>query len=128
MKRVYVRPMIESEAFVPNEYITACYYGNCNIDGNVYTDNNDNGIYDEGIDTYKYTNSACKNSFEIIGETATKPGANAFIVGRHWVWDVKSLFDWGYWSEEVTPVYNFDDTHVSTLENIIQDTKRPNHS
>ncbi len=42
----YVKPMMESEVFAANEYISACYSGNCNISGEVYMDTNGNGVYD----------------------------------------------------------------------------------
>ena len=78
----YVRPMMRSEVFAANEYISACYSGNCNISGAVYMDTNGNGNYDEGIDKYKYTNSACRESFTVTGASSPEPKANAFVVKR----------------------------------------------
>lgn len=123
----YVKPMMESEVFAANEYISACYSGNCNISGEVYMDTNGNGIYDKGIDQYKYYNSACREEFVVTGQSSPEPKANAFVVGRHWVWDVQGWFDWGHWEEETTPVYIFDDVHVATMDSI-RTHERPNHS
>ena len=120
----YVRPMMKSEVFAANEYISACYSGNCNISGAVYMDTNGNGNYDEGIDKYKYTNSACRESFTVTGASSPEPKANAFVVKREWVWD--GFLD-GHWETEATPVYNFNNVHVATMDSI-RTHERPNHS
>ena len=31
MKKAYVKPSMESEAFIPQDYIAACYIVNCNV-------------------------------------------------------------------------------------------------
>ena len=121
--RAYVKPMMDSEVFVANEYVSACYSGVCNISGSVYMDSNNNGEYDKGIDQYKYYNTACKHSFSVTGATSPEPEANAFVVGGHWVWD-----GWNsHWETDVTPVYNFDNVHVATMDSI-KKHERPNHS
>ena len=120
----YVRPMMESEVFAANEYISACYSGNCNISGAVYMDTNGNGNYDEGIDKYKYTNSACKESFTVTGASSPEPKANAFVVKSELVWD--GIFN-GHFETTATPVYNFNDVHVATMDSI-RTHERPNHS
>ena len=108
---------------IRDRYVSACYSGVCNITGSVYMDSNDNGKYDKGIDKYKYYNTACKHSFSVTGATSPEPEANAFVVGEHWVWD-----GWNsHWETDVTPVYNFDDVHVSTMDSI-KKHERPNHS
>lgn len=49
MKREYVKPVMQGEAFVANEYVAACWKINCNVpDGYGYQDNNGNGQYDRG--------------------------------------------------------------------------------
>lgn len=139
MKR-YVRPMMESEEFLTNEYVSSCWYGACNISGDVYVDNNGNDKYDSGIDTFLYTNEACNHEFEITGESSTKPGVNTFVVGEQWhlpgYWDKTPLFGIPYYhvtgiperKNTVTPVYHFDKVHVSTIDNIKPNTEKPNHS
>ena len=87
MKKAYVKPSMESEAFVPNEYITAChndvsYVGKCDISGYVFNDTNGNGVYDAGIDEYDYRNKACDERYE----SSVQPHVNAFVFSeRRWV-------------------------------------------
>ena len=87
MKKAYVKPSMESEAFVPNEYITAChndvsYVGKCDITGYVFNDTNGNGVYDAGIDEYDYKNTACDERYE----SSVQPHVNAFVFSeRRWV-------------------------------------------
>ena len=136
MKKEYVKPVMVGERFVADEYVSACWYGECNIDGKVYLDTNGNKQYDAGTDNYKYKNSACKHTFEITGVNNGYDEAtdfiNAFVVGTHleWVKNDKIPF-LGGWFEEVTetiPVYNYDNTHVSKIDSIQRDLERPNHS
>ena len=120
MKREYVKPVMMGEAFVANEYVAACYHGVCNISGYVFTDNNGNGVYDAGIDKYKYYNTACNHDYWIRGQNSELPAKNAFVFqDRQW-----SLF---YWEGvgDPTPVWNFDDTHTTTTMDL---QNRPNHS
>ena len=62
MKRAYVKPTMESEAFVASEYIAVCtgatYDAWCNHSGYIFHDDNGNGIIDRG-DDYIYRNDAC---------------------------------------------------------------------
>ena len=57
----YVKPMMESEAFVANEYIPACYRIKCTTPQRnrtfyyLYDDSNDNGKWDSG-DKLLYSN------------------------------------------------------------------------
>lgn len=128
MKREYVKPMMSGERFVANEYVAACWYGNCNITGNVYLDTNGNGVYDEETDKWKYYNIACYNNaqFDIQGVDngydEQSDFLNAFVVKK----------TGGYMGipakTEVTPVFYYNGQHVSTLDAIVKDTKRPNHS
>ena len=130
MKMRWEEPRIEVQKFMPNEYVAACYYGNCNISGEVYMDTNHNGQYDVDGDKYKYTNDACGHYFSVTGQDSPQPQANAFVVDRDWIVD-----EWfmgipvsGHWEvNSATPVYNFDDVHVSTMDSI-HTHERPNHS
>ena len=122
MKMKWEEPRIEVQKFIPNEYVAACYYGKCNISGEVYMDTNHNGQYDEGIDPYKYNNTACKHNFSVTGQDSPQPQANAFVVDREWVGSFH-----GHWKTTATPVYNFDDDHVATMDSI-RTHERPNHS
>ena len=64
MKMRWEEPRIEVQKFIPNEYVAACYYGNCNISGEVFMDTNHNGQYDVEGDEYKYTNDACGHVYD----------------------------------------------------------------
>lgn len=144
MRKEYVKPVMQGECFAANEYVSACWYGQCNVSGEVYVDNNANRQYDEDVDTYKYTNTACKEQFAITGIDNGFDEAgqlvNAFVVGEHTEW-----VQHGYWEiggmkfpipgkgewvtqTEVTPVYHFGTQHVSTIDSIQKDKQRPNHS
>ena len=124
MKMRWEEPRIEVQRFMPNEYVAACYYGKCNIDGEVFMDTNHNGQYDVEEDKYKYTNEACGHYFSVTGQDSPKPQANAFVVKRHW--QGGPIFG-GWVVDSATPVYNFDNVHVSTMDSI-HTHERPNHS
>jgi len=129
----YVRPMMESEAFAANEYITACYHGVCNIDGHVFNDTNGNGQYDPGVDRYNYYNTACDHDYWIEGADAQLPDRNAFVFQKIDFERVQTgsifgipTYDWvRVGVGEPVRAWNFDQDHTTTsmdLEN------RPNHS
>lgn len=120
MKKAYVKPTMENESFVPNQFIAACknpssYVGYCDISGRVYMDTNGNGQYDEGIDKYKYTNTACNRMYE----SDEMPTFNAFVVEKNKTpgyWEGPLLG--GHWvpgktEVVVTPVFNYNDVHVT---------------
>lgn len=49
MRKTYVKPMMQSEAFVANEYVAACWKINCNVpNGYGYLDNDNSGSYTSG--------------------------------------------------------------------------------
>lgn len=124
MKKNYVRPQICGERFVSNEYVAACYHGVCNISGYVFTDVNNNGVYDAGTDTYKYKNTACNADYWVEGDSATLPPKNAFVFrNKKWEWTGFG----GYWVGDGEPVqvWNFDDHHTTTSMDL---QNRPNHS
>lgn len=135
MKKEWVRPTITGQEFVANEYVSACWYGKCNLNGQVYIDVNGNKQYDAGTDTFKYTNKACKKPFSIQGVdngyNQASDFINAFVVGEQTKWVQTGSHIWqGKWetTTTVTPVYNFNNYHVSTIDAIQRATDRPNHS
>lgn len=141
MRKEYVKPIMQGEYFAANEYVSACWYGQCNVSGKVYVDSNGNRKYDDGVDSYKYTNDACKEQFEITGIDNGFDEAgqlvNAFVVGEHSKWVQTGYVEifghkvpTGEWvtETEVTPVYHFGTQHVSTIDSIQKDKQRPNHS
>lgn len=121
MKKAYVKPSMESEAFVPNQCVAACenpssYVGYCDISGPVYMDTNNNGVYDDGIDQYSYTNTACNQMYE----STTQPHFNAFVVDREWIpghwtgWPFVSEWVEGHYQvNSATPVFNYMGDHVT---------------
>ncbi|WP_300949439.1 hypothetical protein [Phocaeicola sartorii] len=105
-KKVYAKPTLIGEEFVPNEYVAACenptsYVGYCDISGNVYLDTNENQQFDPGIDKYKYSNTACNEKYE----STTKPHINAFVVSKYW--------NWSKWEYNAIPVFNYNNVHVT---------------
>ena len=60
----------------------------------------------------------------VTGQSSPEPKANAFVVDWKWVWD--GFLD-GHWETEATPVYNFNNVHVATMDSI-RTHERPNHS
>ena len=126
MRKNYLKPTLTSEEFVSSQYIAACEYetsykGKCDISGYVFVDNPNEGtwgVYDEGVDEYKYDNTACDNYFE----TPEKPEYNAFVftdieykqfgtINIPLVGEVPNYKRVG--KGTMTRVYNFDDTHVN---------------
>lgn len=136
MKREYVKPMMNGERFVANEYVAACWKGECNISGYVYLDTNGNGVYDEGVDKYSYRNTACQAPCEFTGVDNGISSAsdlhNAFVVGKHtkYVYNPDKWWGQGGYDAievtETTNVFNWDD-HVATIDSISRHEK-PNHS
>lgn len=92
-KKSYSKPILVSEYFFPNSYVTTCVYassykGKCDISGYVFIDSNNNGKYDPGIDNYKYYNTACQDFFE----SDTKPVKNAFLFQKKDIIQWKDIF------------------------------------
>ena len=107
-KKVYAKPTLIGEEFVPNEYVAACenptsYVGYCDISGDVYLDTNENQQYDPGIDKYEYFNTACNEKYE----STTKPHINAFVVSKYWNWSKR------HWEYTAIPVFNYNNVHVT---------------
>ena len=129
----YVKPMMESEVFDANEYITACYHGVCNIDGHVFNDTNGNGQYDPGVDRYNYYNTACDHDYWIEGVDAQLPDRNAFVFQKIDFERVQTgsifgipIYDWvRVGVGEPVPAWNFDRDHTTTTLDL---QNRPNHS
>lgn len=127
--REYVKPMMDSEVFVANEYVSACYHGVCNISGYVFNDTNGDGQYKAGVDKYNYYNTACNHDYWIEGSEAKLPDRNAFVFESRRKNDNGTplwLFD-DYWEGvgEPIPAWNFDREHTTTMMDL---QNRPNHS
>lgn len=132
MKNVYTKPVMESESFVADEFVSACWSGHCNINGRVYLDTNGNKRFDAGIDTRDYLNTACNESDSRFAITGVDNGfneptdfINAFVCEEKQVWD--GPLSYHYEVVSSTPVYNFNGDHVATIGSITKH-ERPNHS
>lgn len=133
-RKVWRRPLTKVQKFEANEYVAACAYGVCNINGYVFEDNNGNGVIDSG-DDYIYSNDACRSPFIVQGVDSPTPENNVLVFGSDQV-------EWGYrWvgiiripyvkgvkeSEKNNGVGAFHwDDHVTTQWNT--NPERPNHS
>lgn len=108
MKKAYVKPVMESEAFVANEYVAACwrvactdcdekmiYYGDPNWeinDGDPFVENGGIKMYTQAING-------------VDPEEHTNPISDSFLAWLAWI-----LFGWGeksyYHTVDVTPGAN----------------------
>lgn len=80
MKKEYVRPMMESETFITDEYIAACWTVWCNVpDGTGYYEKNGEPGYQSGYDGDEKIASGwgCGTSHTASGIDAAGPSANA---------------------------------------------------
>jgi hypothetical protein len=133
-KRNYVKPILNSEAFVPQVYCANCgdeeiigYKGGCDTTGYVFWDKNNDGEYQEETDEYASANYAGE---DVCSFTITyRPTKNAFCFpSREWV--STGRFS-GYYKGVGEGVYGAriaadGDTHfVANIENI---TEIKNHS
>lgn len=134
MKKLYIKPLLQKEAFEASEYIAACYHGVCNITGYVFSDVNRNGTYEEDTDEYNYYNTKCNHDYWIEGSSATLPEKNAFVFED---------YETKYVEKEIpgtgimipvavrvgigTPIsaWNWDTEHTTTSLDL---QNRPNHS
>lgn len=122
MKKAYVKPTMENETFVPNQFIAACqnpasYIGYCDISGDVYIDGDGDGRLTRGKgskDYYKYRNTACNQLYE----STEMPHFNAFVKNGEWIpveWDyifeLKVPVKWE--NKNAIRVFNYKDDHVT---------------
>ena len=81
MRKNYVKPILNSEEFVPQSYVAACkdsqiigYEGVCDLTGHIFNDNGIKDVYEEKTDDYFGKNTYCNDT--VI--TKTKPEYNAW--------------------------------------------------
>ncbi len=89
MRREYVKPVMQSEEFVANEYVAACWKMNCNVPyGFGYYEKNNVKGYQRGKDQYIAGDAkGCDEDYVAHGITTSKPTANAW-----WQETTKGLF------------------------------------
>lgn len=85
MKKEYVKPAMESEVFISNEYVAACYSGKCDVDCWLYYrwyDRDEDGRVDKGElgDLINIGNEACDAEFNEKGSISPV----AWYDGREW--------------------------------------------
>lgn len=126
MKKVYVKPELSGEQFLADEYVSACWVGECNISGYVFHDYNKNGLIDWG-DSYIYKNNDCDHKFIVKTDSDEKPAMNALIFSRSEVDETIGGYyvEWNH-LDDGTPVYWGEGSHVTT--SLRKHSKRPNHS
>ena len=105
--RAYVKPMMNSEVFVANEYVAACWKINCNVPtGFGFIDNNGNDKYDRGDE--KLTNDGVYGCgvwhTGVQGVPGDGPKANAMWQPQRWTLfggyrDDGFAYDVYYWSD-----------------------------
>lgn len=126
----YYPPLLTVEKFIPNEYVAACndtdyWEGKCDWSGYIFTDTNGNGVYDAGVDKYKYYNTACSSTFR----TNEEPHVNAFGFSRaeqKWQKSDGTFCTERHWHDNYDETlvtvgvgtavsgYNFNDIHFNT--------------
>lgn len=106
--KTYVKPMMQSETFVANEYIAACWKINCNVPtGYGFIDKNGNKTYDQRTDE-KLTSDGVYGCGVwhkgVQGVPGDGPKANAMWQPQHWTFlggyrDDGPAYDVYYWSD-----------------------------
>ena len=98
--RAYVKPMMDSEVFVANEYVSACWWVDCNIDfGDVYLETNgEEGLQTSGRNSDTKIGSRVTGCGRIHNGVTEEPTANGYWVERGFfggtTGTVKDVFSW----------------------------------
>ena len=78
MKKKYVRPTMESETFITDEYIAACWSVACNVPYGIgYIEQNGVDGYQAGRDRFIVQGGGCGSKHTASGIDAAGPEANA---------------------------------------------------
>ena len=124
--REYVKPMMDSEVFVANEYVSACYKINCNVPGTGYLyaeTNGQPGLQRTGHNADKFLVgpvSACNEWHKGIIQD-NPPESNGY-------WYQPGILGWGssttdvYWWEE--DLGSSSDIHATRMDKIEWETNR----
>lgn len=106
--KTYVKPMMQSETFVANEYIAACWKINCNVPtGYGFIDKNGNKTFDQRTDEKLTSNGVhgCGVWHKgVQGVPGDGPKANAMWQPQRWTiygryQDDGPAYDVYYWSD-----------------------------
>lgn len=129
--RKYVKPRMESESFIANEYVAACWKIHCNVPrGFGFIDNNGNDKYDRGDTKLTSDGVIGCNTWHsgVEGVPGDGPEANAMWQPQRYSWvfgyvnDGKA-YDVYYWSDG----YGQTHRHFSKVEDAQWETN-PNAS
>ena len=120
--KTYIKPMMESEYFVANQYISACWWVDCNIEyGDVYLETNGKaGLQMTGYNHDKQIGRDVTGCGRIHNGVTEEPTANGY-------WVEKTF--WGN-TGRVRDVFSWEDRHgwhSSYIEDANWDTN-PNAS
>ena len=116
----YVKPMMEGQMFVSNEYVAACYKIKCTTPKNnsefnyIYADTNNSGALDTG-DELLYSSkdgfTGC-NQWHIGVIRNDAPEANGFVSTKRVGSNSNNVYPVHYWYENLGNRY--EDIHVMT--------------
>lgn len=123
-KRVYRKPVMESETFVPQTYIAACgdsgvvYKFKCDagggVSGNVYVDSNHNGEYDFLID--KELTGWILSTYHACGETHEAPKTDEFLDGFYRAFGTLNYQKVKIWTDGGTNIHCTTNLNEDTWE------------
>lgn len=102
MRREYVKPVMQSEEFVANEYVAACWKMKCNVPyGFGYYEKNGVTGYQRGKDQYIAGGAkGCDEDYVAHGITTSEPTANAW-------WQETTKPQGGGYMDKPIPVFYF---------------------
>lgn len=121
MKREYVKPVMQGEAFVANEYVAACYKINCNVpgSGSLWAETNgQEGLQMSGRnkDTELVRGAKACNEWHkgVIQDEA--PAANGYWVQPGGWFGEDKVDSVYYWKEDLGSPYNYHATMLDKVE------------
>ena len=137
-KKIYEKPVMQVEVFIPNEYIAGCYHVHCKTDEDngvyryVYLDSNGDGILNTGDELIYSTPMGGFRGCNVVHTGVQSDGEltlNAFVsthtIRNQGAWNCTTTRVY-YWDQHTT---EFGDVHVCydpTSADYIAD--RPNAS
>lgn len=128
-KRAYIKPVLESETFIPQNYIAACgdlnkvYKFKCDagggVSGNVYIENHKQ----EGLQTSGWKKDTPLGGYHACGTTHEAKSTDDFLDGYYVTERYVGYWPFGHTETVTTPVIiwrgpNNDNTHCTTNLNI----------
>lgn len=123
-KKTYVKPVMESETFVPQTYVAACgdenkvYKFVCDagggVSGNVYVDSNKNGRYDIFDD--KELTGWILQSYHACGKTHEAPTDDEFLDGFYRPFMSLDFQKVKIWTDGGTNIHCTTNVHMETWE------------